>query len=448
MELLGTKPDRKVILYFISIILSGTLLLLLPVSSTGKPVVFVDALFTATSAVCVTGLTVLDTGGSFSLFGQVVILLLIQLGGLGIMTFTTMLLISMFPRISFQDRLVITQTLGGDPKAKTGALLKAVFLTTLSIELTGAVALFFRFKSQMSCGRALFYSVFHSVSAFCNAGFSLFSNSLESYSHDLYAIGVFSLLIISGGLGFIVIRELFLRSLTKKNRLSLHSKLCLSVTGFLILAGTAAFLLAEYRNVYSEMGVVHSLANAFFQAVTSRTAGFNTITQTNLTEVSLLVTIILMFIGACPGSTGGGVKTTTFGIIFLMACNRFMGRRSVKAFNRSVSDDSIHRALTVMLAAMAVIVLVFVLLMFAEEEPLPHHLTYGWFVESLFEVISAFGTVGLSLGTTSQLHEAGKILIIILMFIGRVGLLTLVYNLARPTRPGEIVYLDEQVMVG
>ncbi|MBN1212548.1 MAG: hypothetical protein JXA92_08215 [candidate division Zixibacteria bacterium] len=448
MELIGAKPDRKVIIYFILAIIVGTLLLSLPVSSRNHPVTFIDALFTATSAVCVTGLTVLDTGRDFTLFGQIVILALIQLGGLGIMTFTTVLLISMVPRLPFQDRFVLSQTLGGGPRLKTSSLLKAVVLTTLSFELLGAMALFVGFQSEFPLGRAVYYSIFHTVSAFCNAGFSTFSNSLENYGDEPYMLTVFAVLIISGGLGFIVVRETMLRLGSKKNRLSLHSKLCLSVTAVLLVIGTLAYLAAEYENVFEHMGTGRSLVSAFFQAVTSRTAGFNAVPQRNLTEVSLLVTIILMFIGACPGSTAGGIKTTTLGIIVLMAYNRFLGRRSVKAFRRSISTDSVQRAVTVMLAAIAVIVLIFVLLMFAEEKPLPHTLSHGWFVDSLFEVVSAFGTVGLSLGATSQFHDFGKSLIVILMFIGRVGLLTLVFNLARPMQPGEVVYLDEQVMVG
>jgi len=448
MELIGAKPDRKVIIYFVAGILAGSLLLSLPVCSTSQPLSIIDALFTATSAVCVTGLTVVDTGRDFTLFGQVVILVLIQLGGLGIMTFAYALLISMVPRLSFQDRFVISQTLGGDQRVKTGSLLKAVLITTFSAELLGALLLFLKFQGEYPVSQAAFHAIFHSVSAFCNAGFSTFPNGLEGYSNDLSVILIFSALIISGGLGFIVIREIMLKMGRRGHRLSTHSKLCLTVTAGLLVIGTVAFLSAEYENIFREMDVAHAVGNAFFQAVTSRTAGFNTIPLTNLTEVSLLMTIILMFIGACPGSTGGGIKTTTLGVLLLLGYNRFLGRRSVKGFRRSVSADSVNRALTVMLVALTVILVVFVLMMFAEEKPLPHRLSHGWFVDSLFEVVSAFGTVGLSLGTTANLHNSGKILIIILMFIGRVGLLTLVFNLARPPERGEIVYLDEQVMVG
>ncbi|PKK82001.1 MAG: Trk family potassium uptake protein [candidate division Zixibacteria bacterium HGW-Zixibacteria-1] len=449
MELIGHKPERKVVIYFLAAIMVGALLLLLPISSSGQPVSLIDALFTATSAICVTGLTVLDTGHDFSFFGQIVILILVQLGGIGIMTLATTLLITIVPKLSFQDRLAITQTLGGDRRVKPYSLLKAVMLTTFTVELIGAVMLFLRFGREFPVGKAVYYSVFHSISAFCNAGFSPFSNSLENYRNDLPMLAIFAVLIILGGLGFVVINELAAKMRNKKLKLSLHSKLCLIVTAALIIIGTTAFMVGEYRNEFiRNLGFVDGLGNAFFQAVTSRTAGFNAIPQTNLTEVSLLITIILMFIGACPGSTGGGVKTTTLAVLLVMAFNRFRGRSSMTVFKKSLGSDSINRALTVILVAILIIVVMFVMFMFVEDRPVPHKLSHGWFVEGAFEVMSAFGTVGLSLGATSHLHSFGKIIIILLMFTGRVGLLTLVFTLARPPKRGEIVYLDEQVMVG
>lgn len=449
MELIGHKPERKVVIYFLAAIVVGALLLLLPISSSGQPVSLIDALFTATSAICVTGLTVLDTGHDFSFFGQIVILILIQLGGIGIMTLATTLLITIVPKLSFQDRLAITQTLGGDRRVKPYSLLKAVMLTTFTVELIGAVMLFLRFGREFPVGKAVYYSVFHAISAFCNAGFSPFSNSLENYRNDLPMLVIFAVLIILGGLGFVVINELAAKMRNKKLKLSLHTKLCLIVTAALLIIGTTAFMIGEYRNEFiRNMGFINGLGNAFFQAVTSRTAGFNAIPQANLTEVSLLITIILMFIGACPGSTGGGVKTTTLAVLLVMAFNRFRGRSSMTVFKKSLGSDSINRALTVILVAILIIVVMFVMFMFVEDRPLPHKLSHGLFVEGAFEVMSAFGTVGLSLGITSHLHSLGKIIIILLMFTGRVGLLTLVFTLARPPKRGEIVYLDEQVMVG
>lgn len=446
MELFGANPGRKAIIYFLIAIAAGTILLVLPVSAAGQPISFVDALFTATSAVCVTGLTVVDTGHDFSIFGQVVILFLIQLGGLGIMTFATTLLLMMGARLSFRDRLGLSQSFGSAGRSRN--LLRAIVITAIAFELIGALALFVKFSGRFPTGTAAYYAVFHAVSAFCNAGFSTFSNSLEDFRGDIGLILIFSVLIICGGLGFAVIGDLFERARNRKSGLSLHTKICLAATMVLILSGTAAFCVAEHGNVLKGPGTVSGMVNCFFQSVTARTAGFNTIPQRSLTEVSLLITILLMLIGACPGSTGGGIKTTTAVVILLLVYNRFRGRQSVAAFKRSISTDSIVRALTVALLAVLVIVSLFAILMFAEERPLAHRLSHGWFVDNLFEMVSAFGTVGLSLGMTSHVHTPGKIILIAAMFVGRVGLLTLAFSLARPPKRGEIVYIDEPVMVG
>ncbi|MEE9441397.1 MAG: TrkH family potassium uptake protein [candidate division Zixibacteria bacterium] len=446
MELIGARPGRKVIIYFAATIVVGTIFLYLPISSAGDSIGLIDAFFTSTSAVCVTGLTVLDTGSDFSFFGQIVILVLIQLGGLGIMTFATSLLMMMGARVSFYDRIGIFENFGN--WTRTGTILAAIILTTIAIEGLGAVALYAQFSQEFPSDVAVFYSIFHSVSAFCNAGFSTFPNSLESYNGNLYILGVFSLLIIIGGLGFIVIGEIFSRLFRFRSMLSLHAKLCLSVTAILLGAGTIIFFAIEYNNSFGDMSFIDSLSNAFFQAVTCRTAGFNAIPQVNLTEVGLLVTLILMFIGACPGSTGGGIKTTTGAVILLLVYNRFRGRKSIPVFKRSIDNDSIRRALTATLLASLIIVVMFALLMLAEQRPQPHQLSQGWFVDNLFEVVSAFGTVGLSLGITGHATVTGKLIIIVLMFIGRVGLLTLAFSLARPAEPGEIVYAGESVMIG
>jgi trk system potassium uptake protein TrkH len=448
MELIGKKPERRIVIYFLSAIIVGAFILYLPVSSANGHISFIDALFTATSAICVTGLVVLDVGKDFSLFGQIVIMLLIQIGGLGIMTLASALLARLVPHLSVLDNLAITHSLGSGKELKTTALLKAVFLTTIIFEGIGAIALFIVFQGKFPFGQAVFNSIFHSISAFCNAGFSTFSNSLESYSSNIAIIGIFSFLIISGGLGFIVIGEIIMRIRSENSKLSLHSKLAITTTIILLVVGTIAFIVCEDKNALKHMGALKTTANAFFQAVTARTAGFSSIPQTHLTEVSLLITMILMFIGACPGSTAGGIKTTTIATVFLLAYNRFRGRTHARAFNRSISNDSVDRAVTVLLIAMTIIVIMFVALLFTEERPLPHTLTHGWFVDSAFEVLSAFGTVGLSLGITTQLHDPGKIIIILLMFAGRVGLLTLIFSLAGPSKPGEVVYIEEQVMIG
>lgn len=448
MELIGSRPERKLVAYFLVAIIVGTILLALPVSHGDREIGLLDALFTSTSAVCVTGLIVVDTGTAYSLFGQIVIMILIQLGGLGIMTFATGLLMSVLPRLSFQDNLVLTQTFSASKMFKAKSLVRAVLTTALLVELIGAVLLFVLFLDRFPVSEAAYYAVFHSISAFCNAGFSTFSNSLESFQGNVGVMLVFSFLIIVGGLGFAVVSEVVVTARQKRWRLSLHSKICLSATAVLLALGTAAFIFAERQNVFAHMSMGKALLNAFFQSVTSRTAGFNSIPQANLTEVSILVTMLLMFIGACPGSTGGGIKASTAAIVMLLAWNRLLGRTSVTAFRRSISQDSIVRATTLVLVSTVFIAGLFVLMMFAEEKPVPHLLSHGWFVDSLFEIVSAFGTVGLSLGATGHLAGFGKVITIILMFTGRVGVLTLMYSLSRRPRGGQLVYPDEQVMVG
>ena len=448
MEFFGVNPGRRIALYFLCAIILGAVILALPVSSAGKPIGVLNALFTSTSAVCVTGLTVVDTGTDFSLFGQIVILVLIQLGGLGIMTFATALFAAFGSRLSFGDRLGLTQSFLADNRGKHTSLLKAVIFTTLAVELVGAILLLFKFYPRYPIDKAAYYAIFHSVSAFCNAGFSVFSNSLENYNGDIVMTLIFSALIISGGLGFAVIRELFEKLKDKTMRLSLHTKLCLTGTAALIILGTAAILVAEYQNTFSQHSLIKGAVGAFFQAITARTAGFNMIPQASLTELSLMVTTMLMFIGACPGSTAGGIKLTTILLIFLLVYNRFRGRNHVVAFRRTINQESIIRALTVFILSALVVMFMLGFLMFAEEKPLAHSVAHGWLGETMFEVISAFGTVGLSLGITAELSALGKMIIIITMFAGRVGLLTLAYALIAPPLKGELVYAEEPVMTG
>ena len=448
MELFGANPGRRAIVYFLSIIAVGSLLLVLPVSANNRTISYIDALFTSTSAVCVTGLVALDTSSDFSTFGQVIILILIQLGGLGIMAFATILIMMPGTRLSFLDRLGLSETYGTGSAKFARYILKAIILTTLTVELIGFLVLFVRFRTEFPSNQAAFHAVFHSISAFCNAGFSTFPDNLQGRGQDLIVVLTIAGLIVCGGLGFVVIGELAERTRFKKSRLSLHTKLCLTVTGILLLSGTVAFIITEWDNVFKTMGFGYTVVNAFFQSVTARTAGFDTFSQRSMTEVSILVTIVLMFIGVCPGSTGGGIKTTTAAVISLLIYHRFRGRRSMSAFKRAISPDSVVRALTVALLAVVVISVMFALLLFLQERAMPHEQSRGWFVDNLFEVVSAFGTVGLSLGLTPKLSVLGKLTIILTMIIGRVGLLTLAFALARPPQRGEVVYPDESVMVG
>jgi len=447
MELYGIKPERRVLLSFLLVILTGSVLLMLPISSVNG-VRYVDALFTSTSAVCVTGLTVVDIGAVYTLFGQIVILILIQIGGLGVMTLATALVVRFTPYLSFMSRLTIAQTIGSGERLSTRFILKAVLITTAIIEGIGALALFLVFIREFPWHKALYLGIFHAISAFCNAGFSPFGQSLEGYADSLPIIFIFSLLIITGGLGFVVVGDLWRKITHKNHRLSLHSKLCLVATTALLVAGTLGIWAAEGSTLLPKFGFINGIANCFFQSVTARTAGFNTIPQASLTDAAILLTMILMFIGVCPGSTGGGVKATTISIVMLLAISRLRGRATIAAFKRSISEDSILRALTVIMAALMAITLLFLVFQYAQPRPESMTHEHGWFVESNFELMSAFGTVGLSLGITPHLQDSGKIIIMILMFFGRIGLLTLVISLARPSQKGELVYTEEQVMVG
>lgn len=448
MELIGANPGRRIAVYFLLAIITGALVLQLPVSAARQPISAVDALFTATSAVCVTGLTVLDTGQDFSRFGQIVILILIQLGGIGIMTFATSLLMMVGARLSLGSRLGLSQTFSYDEGQRSASLLLAVIILVVAIESGGGLLLFLEFRGQFPAGEAAFQALFHSVSAFCNAGFSTFPDSLERFQGDYSTLAIFSALIVLGGLGFVVLTDLLGRLRDRKRRLSLHTKLSLSVSGLLIVAGAAAFFVNEYSGAFSGFGPIKSFANAVFQSITCRTAGFNAIAQRDLAEVSVLISMMLMFIGACPGSTGGGIKTTAFAAVMLTVYSRFRGRHSVSAFRRSLSADSILKAVTVMLLAVMVIAVITGLLLYSGDRPVAHRLSHGWFLDNLFEVVSAFGTVGLSLGMTAHLTGFGKVVIILCMFIGRVGLLTLGFALARRPVTGEIVYAEESVMIG
>jgi trk system potassium uptake protein TrkH len=448
MEFLTRLPGRQAVLAFALTIIVGALILTLPISAHERPIAFIDALFTSTSAVCVTGLTVVDTATDYSRFGQVIILILIQLGGLGIMTYTTALFAASGLRMSYHERLGLSQSLGGGKPIDYKTLVKAVLVITLTIESTGALLLFVKFQSQYSYAEAAYHAVFHSISAFCNAGLSTFSTNLEAYNRDQSVILIIGFLIIFGGLGFAVIRELYDKVKHPYTMLSLHTKLSIISTFILIIAGMIIFYLIERRSAYMGMPLSAKLANAFFQSVTPRTAGFDTIPQMNLTEVSILVTIILMFIGVCPGSTGGGIKATSMAVILLVVFSRFRGRDSANIFRRSISKETVFQAITVFILASMAIAIAFAALMFVQERSLPHTSAHGWFVEHLFEVVSAFGTVGLSLGLTPKLLTPGKLIIILTMFTGRVGLLTLAFSLVRLPKRGEIVYSEESVMIG
>jgi len=443
--------SRIVIFSFLIIILIGTLLLMLPGSAQRQSLAFIDALFTATSATCVTGLTVVDTRTSYSLFGRIVILMLIQAGGLGIMTFSTFFVFLMMGKFSISGRDVIQETMTQQPFRNIAGLLKTIFITTILIELAGTLLLTVCFWDQFPPLQSFYCGAFHAISAFCNAGFSLFPNSLIDYRGDWKINLIIMALIICGGLGFIVLSDIkryfFIRSRPMKSAFSFHSKLVLVITLALIIGGASILFLFELQNVLDHQPLSIKILVPLFQSVTSRTAGFNTVDIAKLTDSSLFFIILLMFIGASPGSCGGGIKTTTAGVVFAMLLARSKNREDVNIGRHRIPNEIVSKAVSVTFVAMAVVILATILLMLVEQWGISHQYTRGLFLESFFEVISAFGTVGLSTGITPELSFLGKLILIIVMFIGRVGPLTVVLAVGRKIAP-RFKYAQENVLIG
>ncbi len=446
---LGRLPEGTVILLsFLGLILSGTFLLLLPAATHSGEIAFVDALFTSTSAVCVTGLIVVDTGSYFTGFGQAVILLLIQIGALGIITVSTFAAVVLGKRIPLKQREIVRQTHSSLDPAAFRKLVIRIILFTLAIEGAGAGLLFFRFQSRFPWGAALWQSVFHSISAFCNAGFSLFEDNLIGYRSDWLVNLVVMGLIVLGGIGFLAIYDVE-KTIRQRSRLALHTKMTLLTTAFLIAAGALAFFLLEYRNMLSGFTLPQKVLISLFQSVTPRTAGFNTVDFGQLTNSSLLLVWFLMFVGGSPGSAAGGIKTTTFAVFLAAGWNRYQGRAYTNVFNRTIPEKVVNEAISIILISMAVLIIFNFTMQWTENGAVPHNRSAFGFLETTFETVSAFGTVGLSTGITSKLSAWGKIQIILLMMIGRVGPLTIAYVIGvKHGRRIQYQYYTENVMVG
>ena len=450
MRSLFGSPARVSIFSFSAIIGLGTILLMLPAASVMNSLNFVDALFTAVSATCVTGLTVVDTGSTFSVFGQLVILLLIQIGGLGIMTLSTVFVLLAGKRPTLAGRLFIQDTFTHSGERGISALLRDVVLFTAAFEIFGALMLFFRFLPGKTVYEAIYQSIFHSISAFCNAGFSLFSDSFVPFKQDWILNVTISFLIISGGIGFLVLSELkrqFPYNRRRWSRLSLHSKMVLSTTFFLIVAGTLSILLMEWQNTLAPLSVPGRFIASFFQAVSARTAGFNTLAIGNLANETLFMMILLMFIGASPGSCGGGIKTTTFSSLVILGISRLRGKRSPQIFHRTISQASIGKAISVVLISAFIIILGTFLILMTEIGEVSHLQSRGKFLELFFEVISAFGTVGLSTGLTPGISASGKIILSLVMFTGRLGPLMIAIAVSR-RETSRYYYAEEAIMAG
>lgn len=444
------SPANSLIIGFAGLILMGTILLMLPAASTGKHLEFVNALFTSTSAVCVTGLTVVDTGSTFSTFGQSIILILIQFGGLGIMTMSTLFLMLAGRRPGVAGQIMIQDTFTHSRERNMFSILKDVVLFTGVIEGLGIVVMFFCFLPGYGVQRALFLSIFHSISAFCNAGFSVFSDSFIGYQNNWVLNLMVCFLIVSGGIGFLVLSELKEKFSIKKrflSRISLHSKLVLSTTAILIVVGTVLIIAMEWRNTLAPLSVPNRLLAAFFQSVTARTAGFNTLPIGNMANQTLFMLILLMFIGASPGSCGGGIKTTSMATMIALGFSRFRGHERPQLFRRTISDASVGKAVSVIILSAIVICTGTMLLLMSEIGELTHLESRGKFLEIFFETVSAFGTVGLSTGVTGGLSGIGKIIISVVMFVGRLGPLVVGVAVSRNT-VSRYYYAEETIMVG
>jgi trk system potassium uptake protein TrkH len=442
------SPERIFILSFAGTILLGGLLLWLPFSSAKAPLPWIDALFQSASAVCVTGLATVNTGEDLSRAGQIILILLFQIGGLGILTFSAVFFVLLGHGIASKEHDIMQSVFLYAPRRDLAAILKFVFLSTFLYEAAGTLLLWARFSRDFPWGEALYKAVFHAVSAFNNAGFSLFSDSLVSYQGDPIVNLTMMGLVVAGGIGFIVHYEMHLRVFGRQRRLSVHTRMVLVATGVLIVGGAVLFFVFEHNRILKDLPWQNRLLASLFQSITARTAGFNTVDIGMLANETVLLMITLMFIGASPGSTGGGVKTTSASLLFLIMWSRLRGREEVNVSNRTIPRELLQRTISILLAAsLSVCFIMSVLLLAADHSGSPaesRHL----FVEYGFETVSAFATVGLSMNLTPSLNTPQKLAVILMMFAGRVGPLTLAFSLARMATKKSLTYAEEGVMVG
>lgn len=439
------NPARILILGFLSFIAVGTILLMMPFA-TVHGISFHDALFTSTSAVCVTGLIVKDTPNDFTTAGQLVILLLIQIGGLGYMTSATIISLMIGKKIGLGERLIMKEALNVLNVEGIVRFTKGVLLVTLFFESIGAILLSIRFMADFDTGRAIYYGIFHAISAFNNAGFSLFSDSLLRYKGDASINAVISVLVITGGIGFIVLSDFYNYWRKRIFMLSIHTKVVLTTTAVLTLGGAVLIFFFEYSNpgTLQPMSLKEKVLASFFASVTPRTAGFNTVDYSVMRIETLFLTMILMFIGASPGSTGGGLKTTTFAIAVAGLCAIIRNLRDTVMFRRRVPSEAVSKAyLLVVLALFFIIVISLVII----------RLEHKIYLSSMFEVTSAFGTVGLSVGDggarslSALFSPFGKLLISFAMFAGRLGPLTLAVAVTKK-REEMFRYPEGRIIIG
>lgn len=440
---------------FAFLILVGTVgLKMLPGLYAGPGLNWLDALFTATSAVCVTGLIVVDTATYFTRAGQAWILLLIQLGGLGMITFTTVIILALGRRLSLRHEAISASTADFAPHIDYRRLTRDVLRFTLMFELAGAILLYVFWVPRFGWVGATWHALFQAISAFCNAGFSTFSDSLTAFQTAPLSLTVVMLLIVAGGLGFLTLEELYLQRRTGREgsrlRMSLHSRIVLLTTALLLAGGWIAYSALEWRLTLAQLPVWARPINALFMSVTARTAGFNTMDYDAASGGTNFVTILLMSIGGSPGSTAGGLKTTTIALIGLLAWARFRGHEITSLWGRSVPEETVQRAVGLFAVAFGVVTAAILAYITLEMGHVVHSEADRGFLPYMFEAASAFNTVGLSMGVTGELSSAGRWLTILLMYMGRVGPLTFAaaIALARPTSHGEFRYAYEDVVVG
>ncbi|WP_050606680.1 TrkH family potassium uptake protein [Clostridium niameyense] len=436
-------PVQILALGFAIVIVIGAILLSLPIAAeSGNSTPFLDCLFTSTSAVCVTGLVVVDTGTYWTYFGKTVIIILIEIGGLGFMSFATLFALILGKKITLKERLVMQEALNAFNIQGLVKLAKYILLFTFSIQGSGALLLSTQFIPQYGLAKGIYYSIFHSISAFCNAGFDLFGNftSLTGVYYNPVIILVISALIIIGGLGFYVWQEIY--TYKKNKRLSTHSKLVLIATFILIVVGTILMFIFEHNNpaTMANMNLKDKILSSLFAAVTPRTAGFNSISTSDMTMAGKFLTILLMFVGGASGSTAGGIKITTAGVLIMTVVCVVKGKEDTEIDKKRISKQVIYRALAITVISLTLVITVTMILSITEVRvPFEYY---------LYEATSAFATVGLTLGITTKLTSVGKVVILLTMYAGRVGPLTLAMAFAKRLKSNSIKYPEGKILVG
>ena len=443
------NPYLSILIGFSTVIILGTVILLLPWSTVnGRGLQLVDALFMATSATCVTGLSTVSVGRELTPFGQAVVLTMVQIGGLGLMTLSTFFGLLLGIRPHLQDRLVLKEALNQVEESHAVKLIWRIIIFTTVMEIMGACLLFQRIGDGETLGTRIYLAIFHSISAFCNAGFTLFDDSFAGFRHDPLLNITVIVLVVGGGLGFWVVNDLMehLRSRFRRgplHPLGLHTRIVVSMTLILITSGAVMFILLEGASGGNGSSGSHGFLVSIFQSVTTRTAGFNTIDIGALTLPTLIWMMIWMFIGASPGSTGGGIKTTTFVVMLASLRSVLSGRERVELRRHSLPETVVRRAHAVFLMSLIWVVSAVFLMSIAGTE---HGASS--FLKVLFETVSAFGTVGLSMGITGALTTAGKAILIVTMFAGRVGPLSLILAMAQRADRARVTYPDQVIPIG